>query len=151
MSLIKNISFYIILGAVLNFLSTILKSSFLLTFLCNNLIIILLTLLDINTATTGLLSIKMAELSSKFSEIDFTQTYKEMKLSLKEQIVLIIVSVILLILQGSPIIQFKYKDIFLGTMLTSVFIYALDVLRDTGVSVFDLLDLANKYEKKDKY
>lgn len=136
------------MSVVLNVLSKYLESNFLLDFLCANLIIILLTLLAINTATTGLLSIKMAELTTKFKELNFDATYKEMKFSLKEQIFLICLSIIILIINGSKILLFEYKDLIVCTLLTTVFLYAIDILRDTGVSVFDLLELSNKFEKK---
>ncbi|WP_395062771.1 hypothetical protein [Flavobacterium sp.] len=148
MNTIKNISFFLMMSVVLNVLSKYLESNFLLDFLCANLIIILLTLLAINTATTGLLSIKMAELTTKFKELNFDATYKEMKFSLKEQIFLICLSIIILIINGSKILLFEYKDLIVCTLLTTVFLYAIDILRDTGVSVFDLLELSNKFEKK---
>lgn len=125
-----------------------LESSFLLNFLNSNLIIILLTLLAINTATTGLLSIKMAELETKFNDLDFKNVYNEMKFSLKEQIVLIIISLLVLIVNDSKLFAFQFKSFIIGTFLTSIFVYALDILRDTGVSVFDLLKLASDINKQ---
>ena len=128
-------------------ISYYLESNFLLDFLSSNLIIILLTLLAINTATTGLLSIKMAELETKFSDLDFKKTYSEMKLSLKEQIVLIVLSLLVLIVNDSKLIEFQFKNFIIGTFLTCIFIYALDILRDTGISVFNLLGLASDINK----
>ncbi|MNE50850.1 hypothetical protein D3C80_1454450 [compost metagenome] len=89
----------------------------------------------------------MAELESKFSRINFKSTYKEMKNSLKEQLVLVIISVILLIINGSELIVFQFKDIVIGSFLTTVFIYAIYILKDTGEAVFDLLILAGNLNK----
>lgn len=148
MNLLKNISFFILLSTILNGLSIYLESKFLIKFLSSNLIIVLLTLLAINTATTGLLSIKMAELQTRFKELDFKPTYKEMKFALKEQVVLIVISIIILIINGSKLITFNYKEFIIGSLLTTVFIYAIDILRDTGVAVFDLLELASDLNTK---
>lgn len=148
MNTLKNISFFIVISLILNAVSYYLESSFLLNFLNSNLIIILLTLLAINTATTGLLSIKMAELETKFNDLDFKNVYNEMKFSLKEQIVLIIISLLVLIVNDSKLFAFQFKSFIIGTFLTSIFVYALDILRDTGVSVFDLLKLASDINKQ---
>lgn len=147
MKTVKNISFFVIISFILNLISYYLESNFLLEFLSSNLIIILLTLLAINTATTGLLSIKMAELETKFNDLDFNCTYIEMKFSLKEQIILIILSLLILILNNSKLIDFQFKNFIIGTFLTTIFIYAIDILRDTGISVFELLELASKIDK----
>lgn len=88
----------------------------------------------------------MSELVTRFPKLDFNTTYSEMKFSLKEQIVLIIISLILLIIDASKLVAFECKEFILGTLLTTVFIYSIDILRDTGVAVFDLLELANKIE-----
>lgn len=147
MKTVKNISFFVIISFILNLISYYLESNFLLEFLSSNLIIILLTLLAINTATTGLLSIKIAELETKFNDLDFNSTYIEMKFSLKEQIILIILSLLVLILKDSKLIDFQCENFIIGTFLTTIFIYAIDILRDTGISVFELLELASKIDK----
>ena len=147
MNTVKNISFFVIISFILNLISYYLESNFLLEFLSSNLIIILLTLLAINTATTGLLSIKMAELETKFNDLDFKSTYIEMKFSLKEQIILIILSLLVLIINDSKLIDFEFKNFIIGTFLTTIFIYAIDILRDTGISVFKLLELVSDINK----
>lgn len=89
----------------------------------------------------------MAELETNFNDLDFKSTYIEMKFSLKEQIILIILSLLVLIINDSKLIDFEFKNFIIGTFLTTIFIYAIDILRDTGISVFKLLELVSDINK----
>lgn len=136
MSIVKNISFFIILSIVITSSAYYLESDFLFKYLKNNLISLLLTLLAINTATLGLIASKIQDVVIKYPNFDFSKTIREMKLSLLEQIILIGTSVFCLLLNDSKVIIFNYKDILCNVILISIFIYAIHILWDTGKAVF---------------
>lgn len=140
MRLVKNISFYIIISFIICLLSNYLESNFLFKYLQDNIIGILLTLLAINTATLGLIASKIQDMLEKHPNISFKNTTKEMKFSLSEQVSLIGVSVVSLIILNSRIIQFDNKEFLLNVILVSVLIYSIDILWDTGKSVFVIID-----------
>lgn len=140
MRLIKNISFYILISLIICILSNYLESYFLFEYLQDNIIGILLTLLAINTATLGLIASKIQDMLEKHQDFSFKNTTKEMKFSLTEQVTLIGVSIASLIILNSRIIQFHNKEFLLNTILVSVLIYSIDILWDTGKSVFVIID-----------
>jgi hypothetical protein len=148
MRLAKNISFYIIIAFALCLLSKYLKSGFLFKYLIENIIGLLLTLLAINTATLGLIASKIQDMLEKYPKMSFKNTTNEMKFSLTEQVILIIVSVISLIVLDSKIIIFEHKELLLNTILVSVLIYSVSILWDTGKAVFVIIDLIEKMNKK---
>jgi len=146
--LIKNtikILVLIIISILLNILSILLKSNFLDSFLINNLVLIQINLLAINTATTGIILTKLKELSATNGEFNFDKSYKALKNALTEQIILISLGVIGLILKDSKVLKelIIYPDPIFNSLLTSVFLYSLDTLRDTGNAIFLII-------KKDK-
>lgn len=148
MTILRNISFYLIISFLICLISKLLEACFLFTYLNENIISLLITLLAINTATTGLVASKMQEMLMKFPAIDFKSTIGQMKLSLFEQIVLIGVSVLSSILLSSSVLQFPNKELILNGVLLAVLIYALDILWDTGKSVFVAIE--SLQELKDK-
>jgi uncharacterized membrane protein len=136
------------IAAILIVAEHFLKSSFLSVFLKENLVGLLLTLMAINTATSTVISSKLEEISER-TGADFSNVIKEIKFSLVEQIVLIVVSVILLIIEGSSVLETKiqYFDILINIMLATILVYAVDILRDTGVAIFNIvLELGKKDE-----
>lgn len=134
----KSISFYIVSALALNLLSIFLVSPFLSKFLHDNLINILINLLAINTATTGIVLTKLKEISESHNNFDFSESYKELKLALVEQIILIGLSMIVLIFNDSTLIKshLSQHDFIFNTLITAIFINALDTLRDTGKAIF---------------
>jgi len=151
MRLAKNISFYIILAFAICVACKYLESEFLFEYLIENIIGLLLTLLAINTATLGLIASKIQDMLEKHPKMSFKRTTDEMKFSLIEQIVLIVVSVISLIVLKSDVIIFEFKDILFNTILVSVLIYSISILWDTGNAVFVIIDLIENMNKnKDK-
>jgi len=149
MRLAKNISFYLIIAFIICIISKYLKSEFLLKYLSENIIGLLLTLLAINTATLGLIASKIQDMLSKYPKMSFKKTTKEMKFSLTEQVVLIIVSVIALIILNSSLIQFDYKELVFNTILVGVLIYSISILWDTGKAVFIIIDLIEEKNNKE--
>lgn len=148
MRLAKNISFYIIIAFLICLVSSYLKSDFLFKYLTENLIGLLLTLLAINTATLGLIASKIQDMLEKHPKMSFKNTTREMKFSLTEQVILIIVSVIALIVLNSSVVQFQYKELALNTILVGVLIYSVNILWDTGKAVFVIIDLIENMNNK---
>ncbi|MFS4491730.1 hypothetical protein [Maribacter sp. 2308TA10-17] len=123
-----------------------LESSFLSLFLKENLVGLLLTLMAINTATSTVISGKLEEISER-TGADFADVIKEIKFSLVEQIALIIMAVILLIIEDSKVLETKveYFDTLINILLATILVYAVDILRDTGVAIFNIvIELSKK-------
>lgn len=144
----KNISVMIIVSIFIVYISCLMQSVALFSYLKDNLLTILLAFLAINTATLGHLSAKIQDIIVEYKNLDFTDTIREMKKSLLEQIILIILTVILIIVDNGENVQFKLKTELLYTFFLAIFIYALDILWDTGKSVFIIVDEINKINKK---
>ena len=118
-------------------------------YLQENIISLLLILLAINTTTLGLIASKIQDIVVKIPEIDFSDTIKEMKKSLLEQIILIIVSAFCLLLMDSVKITFEHKSEIGNVMLISIFIYAINILWDTGKSVFIIIEELQNMKKEE--
>lgn len=129
------------------YISCLMQSVALFSYLKDNLLTILLAFLAINTATLGHLSAKIQDIIVEYKNLDFTDTIREMKKSLLEQIILIILTVILIIVDNGENVQFKLKTELLYTFFLAIFIYALHILWDTGKSVFIIVDEINKINK----
>jgi hypothetical protein len=138
MTWVKNISFYIVAALALNSLSFFLESPFLSKFLHDNVINIIINLLAINTATTGIVLTKLKEISENHKNFDFSESYKELKFALIEQIILIGLSITVLIFKDSAVIQahLLHHNFIFDTLITAIFINTLDTLRDTGKAIF---------------
>lgn len=141
---LKNISFFFVIALAITTIGNVLDSTFLFIYLQTNIIGLLITLLAINTATSGLIASKIQDFVVQKPEIDFSSTIKEMKSSLLEQIILIITSVICLIIQNSKKIELELKDDICNIILITVFIYAIDILWDTGKAVFVIIEEIQK-------
>ena len=144
MKLTKNISFFIVIAIIITLIGKALESKFLFIYLKQNITGLLLTLLAINTATSGLIASKIQDIVVKYPQINFSITIDQMKRSLLEQIILIIVSVITLLLMDSAKIIYEFKDIVGNTILTAVLIYAVNILWDTGKGVFVIIEELQK-------
>lgn len=143
---LKNISFFFVIALAITAIGNFLNSTFLFTYLQSNIISLLITLLAINTATSGLIASKIQDFVIQNPEIDFRPTIKEMKTSLFEQIILIIISVFSLIIQNSKKIEFEFKDDICNVILITVFIYAIDILWDTGKAVFIIIEEIHNFK-----
>jgi hypothetical protein len=102
-------------------------------------------LLAINTATSSLIAARLSEISENTVH-EFKKPFKEMRIALTEQIVLIIIAIALSILNDSPIITrgIKNSHFISSTLITVIFIYSLDILRDTGQAIFIAYSFKNK-------
>lgn len=148
--MIKSISLYLVIAFLLSYSSDKLESPFLQTFLSANLINILITLLAINTATVSILLSKLNEISKNNNDFNFEDNYKELKKSLIEQICLIIFAVIVGILSSSKLIQAHLSNyqLIMDTANIFVFVYSIDILRDTGIAIFSITKFEKKNNKK---
>lgn len=147
----KKIFLFIIYAVAFEAVFVFINSDFLVLFLKQRIIEILLTLLAINTATSAFIVSKLQEISVQYKH-SFKGTYNEIKLSLIEQIVLIAVSASILISLDSevlkPLIGEKLNYVF-DVILIFCFIYAIEILRDTGTAMFDILIQIEDEKKED--
>lgn len=132
----------LVTGTLVTSLCHFLESDYIFHYIQGNVIGIQVTLLSINTATLGLIASKIQEISLQYN-IDFTDTVREMKFSLKEQIALIITSIATLIIMKSKLLTMGCQEFVGNAILSSVVIYALNILWDTGKSVFVIIELIN--------
>jgi hypothetical protein len=123
---LKTTTMSIGLGFLAQIFQSTLKTTYLNNFLSENLITILIALLAINSATLGIVLTKIRDLVEKH---------------VKEQISLIIVSVIFLTVNSSNLIS-NYDNIKLlfDSITVAIFAYSLFVLYDTAKSVLIIID-----------
>lgn len=129
-------------------LGKILDSDFLFMYLKESIIGLLLTLLAINTATSGLIASKIQDIIVNQPKIDFSDTIKEMKRSLLEQIILISLSIITLLLMDSTKLTFLFKVEISNVILVSILAYSINILWDTGKAVFVIIEELHKLNKE---
>ena len=72
---------------------------------------------------------------------NFSESVSEMEYTLKEQLSLIILAVFILVLKESPLVQtlIPHHAFMFSTILTAIFIYAIDILHDIGQSIFQII------------
>lgn len=117
------------------------QSDFVYVFLKSNITNLQIALLAINVATLSIVLTKIRELSDRYeNKNSFELTRGEMLLSIKEQIGLIVASLLIISLETSKTAYFHFSsNVFQALLLTS-FIYSLLILYDTAQSVFIILD-----------
>ena len=133
---------FLVLGAAINSFSLWLKSPFICKFLEENLILLLVAILAINTTTISVILTKMREIADKNSTVDFGRTRKAMKQSTLEHLCLICVAATIQIVKGSSIVctSFTGAGFILDSLLIAVFIYSIHIIYDTAQSVYVILD-----------
>jgi hypothetical protein len=130
-------------GFLLATVNNWLGSTFLDIFLKENLVTILIALLAINATTIGVVLTKVRELIDKEGQGSecFNETKQQMLLSIKEQISLVIISILLLSLQSSPYINSSIEmSMLINSVLIGVFIYSLIILYDIAKGVLIIVD-----------
>lgn len=137
---------YIGLAFIINIGCYAIKSPYLSEFLTSNIVTIILTLLAINTATSSVLTSKLDDISKNHSGFSFAATYRELKKSLFEQLILLVLSVVVLIILNSKLLKDNVDCLKEGSdiALTTIFIYTIDILRDTGVAIFEIMAALQK-------
>lgn len=142
MSIVKNICLCCVIAFVFNLFEVCLKSNFIDSFMTGQIIGIQLSLMAITIATYTFIISKLEELSKEHPK-SFAKTYHALKGAMIEQLYCIGISVILLILKESDIlknIEFEYSDLIINTLISTVFVYVIDILKDVGLAVFILID-----------
>jgi hypothetical protein len=137
------ILFYIILAVGINWICSLLKSSYLTKFLQDKIVELLITLLAINVAT------KLEEISRLF-KVDLSLTVTEVKRSIIYQIWLISFAVILLIFFNSEVLKVRIPELypaFFNSLFIAIFICAIDILRDTGLAIFVISESLSQNNK----
>jgi hypothetical protein len=98
----------------------------------------------ISAAIRGLVVSKLQDIKNKFPNTSIKPITKTLLFSFKEQIGLLCMSILLIMIADSKVsIQLKfttYIDFTIEVLLFSVFIYAIDILWDTGKSIFLIID-----------
>jgi len=124
----------------------LLHSNYLMDFLSNNLVSLLVAVLAINTASLGIVLSKIRELlDSVNGNHNFSGTKTEMLFSIKEQIVLIFLSLFLLTIDDSKLLdQYPQVKSLIEIGIVSCFVYAMQILYDTAKSIFVVLDFNQK-------
>jgi len=137
---LKNMSFFLVIGLLVTALSNWLQSNFISEFLAANLITLLIALVAINTTTLSVVLTKIREITDQYGG-DFTITANEMKLSIVEQVVLIILSIAVQVIGTSSLLQASYPMLgFVSSViLVAIFSYAIYILYDTANSIFVIL------------
>ncbi|MGL5470180.1 MAG: hypothetical protein ACRDCT_18620 [Shewanella sp.] len=139
---VKTIFVALGIGFVAELTNSWLGSEFLHKFLSQNLVTILIALLAINATTMGIVLTKVREMvDSKGGANCFKRTREQMLLSIKEQIALIVIAVVLFSIKGSlHVIAIENAELLLNVLTIGVFSYSLLVLYDTAKSVLIIID-----------
>lgn len=124
----------------------LLESDYIIRFLDGNLVSLLIALLAINTASLGIVLSKIREiLDSKAGSNDFSATKNAMLYSIKEQIVLIFLSLILLMLNNSNWLTTQPKIApLIEIAVITCFTFSMLILFDTAKSIFVILSFNNR-------
>lgn len=141
----------LVLGYFLNKFCESVQSDFLEKFLCENLILLLVGVLAINTATIGIILLRLGELSSEH-KVTFPGIVAAMKQSIWEQLSLLGIGAVALILKGSKTILQNHPDLSSGleTVVIAVAVYAVVAIYDTAEAAFKLNEEADKLIKRDR-
>lgn len=129
----------------------LLDTAYLTKFLSDNLIMLLIALLAINSATLGIVLTKIADLVDEQENADvFLSSRKEMLISVKEQIALIAMAILFLVLLSSHYVVEKVQvKFFLESAVIAVFIYALTILYDISKGILIIVEFDRRSVKND--
>jgi len=113
-----------------------------------------ITLMAINTATSSFIVSKLQEVSKLYNR-SFKNVYTEIKNSLFQQIALIIFSMFCLTIKHSQLLMPFFNNManmkyLYGVLLIFSFVCSLDILRDTGAAMFNILIESEKPNGKTK-
>lgn len=130
-------------GLVAQFIQRALHTDFLNNLLQEDLIQLQIALLAINSATLGVVLTKIRDLIEK-NDIEksvFQSARNEMLLSIREQVSLIVIAILVLVAWSSKNIFWSDDaNLFFGSIICAVFIYSLSILYDTAKSVLEIID-----------
>lgn len=144
MSILKNISLFIVISFAFSLLTKYLESDAVFDYLKDNIIGLIITLMAINTASLGLIASKIQDFITRYKRVNFSETINQMKISLLEQIILIPISLLLITINESQKVVWEHKEFACDVLLLAVLIYSINILWDTGKAVFIIIDEINK-------
>lgn len=130
------------IGFIIQLLQDWVGSTYFNEFLKSNLINLLVALLAINTATMGIVLTKIRDLvDSKGHGEAFKKTRQQMLLSVKEQLVLIVLAIFFLTVSESNYLpSIANFDLLTNSLISGIFVYSMMVLYDTAISVLIIID-----------
>ncbi len=143
MGIVKNILIAFVISCILMGIQYILKSTYIIDFLDDNLITLLIALLAINLTTLSIVLTKIREIMdiNDYDNNSFQATQHELLLSIKEQVALIFISLIIFtILKSAYITTHMDYEVIPEILITSCFVYAIMILYDTAKSIFIIID-----------
>ena len=112
-----------------------------------NILALLTTLFAINIASSTLIAGKLREIQEK-TNFEFKKTKKSLKSSFYEQIIFIGLAFIFGLIRESKFLENIFNNDYLHLVCNSVLFYTfisyLDIIRDIGKSLFDLLEFDDK-------
>lgn len=120
----------------------LLGSTYIIAFLKQNLVSLMIALIAINSATLGIVLTKIRELIDRTNNHgSFIRTKKEMILSINEQISLVGISLLLFSIEDSVWLT-KHSSLvsLVDILIISCFVFALIILYDTAKSIFVIID-----------
>lgn len=133
---------FLSISVLLAFITMKLESSFANQF-AENILALLTTLFAINIASSTLIAGKLTEIQEK-TGFQFKKTKKSLKNSFYEQIIFIGLAFLFGLIRESSylktIFDCEYLKLFCNSILFYTFISYLDIIRDIGKSLFDLLE-----------
>lgn len=150
MKQIKNICFFFVIGLLVQWFSVLIDSDYLIKFMDNSLITILLALLAINTTTMSVIMTKLKEISEK-RHSDFSATIAALKFSINEQVALIITALVIQIAKNSSKIHIYLpcSNFLFPSLLFGIFCCAIYILYDTANGIFVILRFEEDDRKND--
>lgn len=127
--------------ACLSFYSLVgIESDYVISFLKENIVSLQIGLLAINTATLGVVLTKLRDLVDKgVAQTRFAAARKEMLLSIREQVALILAALLILSLDSAKNLPFTIPVGLTQILLITCFVYSIIILYDTAKSVFVVL------------
>jgi len=114
-------------------------------FLRANLINIQIALLAVNSATMGIVLTKIRDLVDKHGHGEaFKKSRDQFLLSIKEQVALLVASIIVLtVSQSTYVTDIPLAKVAFGSTTAAIFVYSIQVLYDTAKSVLVIIDYSD--------
>lgn len=148
-SVYKIISF-IVIAFILAYSCLKLDSSFSNKF-ADNILSLLTTLFAINIASSTLIASKIREIQDRTGH-HFEKSKGNLRTSFNEQLVLIGVAFLATLIRESAVVQnavgINLTCLTCDTILFACFIYYIDIIKDIGAALFQLLDFDNNKGSK---
>jgi len=140
-SIVKSSLMSMCIAVVAVYVLHYIQSNFIFQFLSSNIITIQIGLLAINAATLGIILTKLKDIVDKgVPRAEFESVRVQMLLSIREQVALIIMAIIIISLAEAKALPFHVPQMVFQVVLLACFVYALLILYDTAKSVFVVLD-----------